>query len=215
MNEPLAVKTIDLVNGRLPTLAFGVSWDATVARTDTHAASALLREAHSMAPLMREEGNPFFVAPPDHRTGFVDLQAIVVALRAGGAYLAHVDGDAQEALDGALGHTGDDKTGLGEGWDELCTINLGFLPPEADSVALFAHCKSAHTLAEAKNGKAALFSLRDQGVLLDTSLAHQRASTHLMALLRRYRDTFLIQPVQATLPVTTLDDALAAIARAL
>ncbi len=215
MHDPSAMIPVERVNGRLPTLAFGVSWDATVARTDTEAAALLLQEAHSAADLMRADGNPFFVTPPERKSRFVDLQAIVVVLRAGGSYLAHVDGDELEALDGALAHTGDDKTGLGEGWDELCTINLGFLPPEADSIALFAHCKSAHTLAEAKNGKIALFSMRDQKTLLESPLTDKTASTHLLAVFRRYRDTFLIQPVGTTFTATTLEAALAATARVL
>lgn len=212
-SSPSPLLPIARVNGRLPTLAFGIKWTATVAKTETEAAYRLLADPMTVADFSGADSNPFFVQPAERRGSFVDLQAVVVALRAGGAYLAHVDGDELNALDGALGHTGDDKAGLGSGWGEVGTINLGFLPEEADSVALFVHSKSGHPLSAAKEGGCAVFSMRDQAVFLDLPLKEMAATTCLAALFRRHGTEMALQPVGLPFNATSVDKALSVIPR--
>ena len=200
---------IPRVNNRLLTLGYGVSWDATVSKSQTEEALAL----HSQHPdtIYHADNNPFYVAPREARGSFVDLQAIAVGLRREAGYVYYVDGDHSEGLDGAVAHTGDEKTGTtGGGWDELCTVSLGFVPEDVEGIALFVHCKSSHVLSDASNGKYAIFSMRDQSVMMEGELK-ERNTTRLVGILRRYKDDFVLQPLDLSFNAVTLDDALAAI----
>ena len=169
---------------------------------------------HSQPPdnIYRAEGNPFYVAPREDRNSFVDLQAIALGLRAEAGMVAYVDGDHMNALDGGLAHTGEDKTGYGSGWDEMVTVSLPFIPDDVRGVALFAHCKSSHMLSEASNGKYGLFSMRDQSVLMEGDLKSEK-TTHLIGMIRRYQDDFVIQPLDFSFNALSLDDVLATVTK--
>ncbi len=203
-------RRVERVNGRLPTLGFGVIWSATVAKTETEAATMLLEESVTTADFISADNNPFFIMPNERKSRFVDLQAIAVALRPGGAIHCIIDGHNVTAFEGAVAHTGDDKTGMGNGWDEVVTINLNTLPEEIDGIALYIHCKSGHLLADAEEGAFAVFSMRDQVPILKGDF-NVKTTSCLLGILRRVGADVVLIPVQHPFSTSSCEAALSLI----
>lgn len=198
-----AAISIARVNNRLPMLAVGLAWDSGFTSQDA-LNNATLTQALSGADLDAAAANPFFTIPPERKGALIDMQLIVVAV-GGGQVIAHVDGDELEALDAALAHTGDDKSGSEGGWDEMANVALNGLPAEVEKVALFAHSRNGHNLSEVPNLKAAVLSLRDNAALFEAKIG-SGGYTHLFAVFVRQGDDFVLQPVQSRVDVKQLAD---------
>jgi len=200
---------IERINNRLPLLGVGLGWDSGFASQEA-LNNAVLKQTLNAQDLDKAAANPFYIVPPQNKGQLIDMQLVVVAL-GGNQVVAHVDGDELEALDGALAHTGDDKSGADGGWDELANVALNSIPPGIEKIAVFAHCRSGHNLSEVPNLKAAIFAMRDGANLLAAPLG-SGGFTHLFAVFVRKGDDFVLQPVQARVHIPTLADVPAALA---
>lgn len=178
--------------GRLPTLCFGLAWDPL--RLDP--AIAASRKGLNAAGIkgLREQtasANALLRDPSE----FADLDALVFYF-AGKEPVGHISGIIEQALDGALAHTGDDRTGEGDGWDELIILNLEILPPDITALALVLDSAGGHPLEKVPNVRASVLLAQTQQSLLSIDRpAKADATTCLVAVLRRVEEGFSLTPV--------------------
>lgn len=183
---------VERVNGRLPTLKFGLAWDhvsmdSRVAEHKTGFPADVLAQTGAD----NEQANVLLRPASDH----ADLDAVVFWLK-GGVPIDYVSGQKNNALDGALGHSGDDKTGAGGGWDEVVLMQLNLLPPEVDSLAVILKAPRTLPLQQVPNIRASLFYAQGERPLLtlDRRFDHKETTLVFAMLLRRGPD-FVARPV--------------------
>jgi stress response protein SCP2 len=190
MSEPILIKP---VNGRLPTLCFGIAWDqlrldplvaAQRKGLNTASLSNLRSEADLANALLRDPSE------------FADLDAMVFYFK-GSQPQGHVGGVIGHALDHAIAHTGDDRTGYGDGWDELIVINLEMLPADVTALALVIDSSGGQPLEKVAALRASVMTAQPQTNLLSlNSPPAPDATTLLLAMLKRTDDGFTLVPVQ-------------------
>jgi stress response protein SCP2 len=183
---------VERVNGRLPTLKFGLAWDTLgldpkVAQQKTGFPPDVLAQTGADS----DQANVLLRPAGDQ----ADLDAVVFWLK-DGVPVDYISGQRGSALDGALGHSGDDKTGAGGGWDEVVLMQLNLLPPEINALAVMLKTAYKQPLQQVPNVRASLFYAQGERPLLtlDRRFDHKETSLVFAMLLRRGPD-FVVRPV--------------------
>jgi stress response protein SCP2 len=194
--------TVTPVNGRLPTLCFGLAWDPL--RLDPTIAAQRKGLRAEQIKGLRDKPD-MANALLRHPSEFADLDALVFYFN-GKEPAGHISGIIEQALDGALAHTGDDRTGEGDGWDELIVLNLEILPPAITALALMIDSAGGHPLENVPGVRASLQLAQTQKTLLSLQgRPAPGATTCLLALLQREGSGFTVTPVGKYLTVDSID----------
>ena len=88
----------------------------------------------------------------------VDLDASIAALDAGNKLIDSVSFKHLKALNDALVHSGDNRTGEGDGDDERITIDFALMPPNIDKLAVVVNSFSGQTFMDVKSAYFRVFS---------------------------------------------------------
>ncbi len=193
--------TITPVNGRAPTLCFGLAWDQ--AKLDPAVAALRRGLDPSRMPAIKKQpefANALLRTPGDSS----DLDALVFYFGDGAKLKGYLGGVYDMALDGALAHSGDDRSGHGEGWDELVVINLEMVPPDVSALALVVDVSSGPRLDKVKGLRSQLFYAQSgQALLTFEARPEPESSTLLLGIIRRTPEGFVVSPAQAFMATDT------------
>lgn len=187
-----------------PQLVFAIRW------SPLPGGYSPLEDYRRPEDLRAQDTNPFYSYPSDRMLKVMDLQAIAVGF--GGSNLDvmhHVDGDEPIAFDGSVIHAGDETSGGTSGWDETINLNLEMLPETVRAVALYAHCRSGHSLAQSTGSTFALMNLRDGAALCQGPLnsVGQGEKAMLCAMVVRYEGNFFVRQVGQLIDAGNLQQA--------
>lgn len=206
---------LERFNNRLPSVAFGLSWDFSL-HADESAPKAsilgkgirrLLSHLRHQPDITETDYMVDVVQLPPHeqemaqtlwarREQLANLDAKVLIL-SGGKVIARMIPTTPEILDGAITNTGDDVTGSGGGDDELVTANLNLLPDRVDGIVFYVESDRKRELSRYLNPSCHVSYMRDGRRLVLKSLQDVAHSGFVLAILKKQADgEFVFNPVQ-------------------
>ena len=108
-------------------------------------------------------------------SGSIDLDASVIVLDANKqvidtVYFGNLRGH-------GITHSGDNRTGAGEGDDEVITVNINTLPPSANSLVLTINSFTGQSFANVANAKCRILNQQTGEVLANYNLTAQGSHT--------------------------------------
>lgn len=208
---------IERINGRLPALVFGLSWDFSLPHADEAAAAKPVGKGplHRVINFFRrhpEETQDHFEQQVKaqnlqgedlelasafwarrERLANLDARALLLSK---GQIVARMTPALPELMDGAITSTGDDTTGSGDGDDERLTFHLGALPADVDQVVLYVDTIPALALCEYANPACHLSYVRDEKRIMAEALSGVSGTAYVLAVLARRGEDFVVVPVR-------------------
>jgi tellurium resistance protein TerZ len=117
-----------------------------------------------------------------------------------------------KSKDGSIVHTGDNRTGAGEGDDEQIIVDLTRVPPNVKSLVFTVNSFTGQTFAQVENGYCRIINANNQQEVARYDLAVQGAHTaQVMAKLYRHGGEWKMHAIGENASGRTFDDLMPAI----
>jgi tellurium resistance protein TerZ len=117
-----------------------------------------------------------------------------------------------KSKDGSIVHTGDNRTGAGDGDDEQIIVDLPRVPPHVKSLVFTVNSFTGQSFAQVENGYCRLLNAANQQEVARYDLAVQGAHTaQIMAKLYRHGGEWKMHAIGENASGRTFDDLMPAI----
>jgi tellurium resistance protein TerZ len=111
-----------------------------------------------------------------------------------------------QSNDGSIVHSGDNRTGAGDGDDEQITVDLARVHPEVKSLVFTVNSFTGQTFEKVQNAKCRLLDARDQSEIATFNLsALGNYTAQIMAKLYRHNDEWKMHAIGEMAQGTTFD----------
>ena len=146
------------------------------------------------------------------KTETVDLDASVVMFDESNRPVDTVWFRQLKSKDGSIVHTGDNRTGAGEGDDEQIIVDLTRVPPNVKSLVFTVNSFTGQSFAQVENGYCRIINATNQQEVARYDLAVQGAHTaQIMAKLYRHNGEWKMHAIGENASGRTFDDLMPAI----
>lgn len=141
--------------------------------------------------------------------GDIDLDANALLFDASGQMLDVVWFRQLQSRDGSIRHSGDNRTGAGEGDDETITVNLSRLPSEVTTVLFSVNNYTGQDFSRVENAYCRLVNTANNQEIARYNLSVQGGhSAMIMAVLKRQGNDWNLTAIGATSKGRTFQDNL-------
>jgi tellurium resistance protein TerZ len=146
------------------------------------------------------------------KTESVDLDASCVVFDEANNLVDTVWFRQLKSKDGSIVHTGDNRTGAGEGDDEQIIVDLARVPANVKSLVFTVNSFTGQTFAQVENGYCRIINANNQQEVARYDLAVQGAHTaQVMAKLYRHGGEWKMHAIGENASGRTFDDLMPAI----
>jgi tellurium resistance protein TerZ len=146
------------------------------------------------------------------KTEAVDLDASCVVFDEANNLVDTVWFRQLKSKDGSIVHTGDNRTGAGEGDDEQIIVDLSHVPANVKSLVFTVNSFTGQTFAQVENGYCRIINANNQQEVARYDLAVQGAHTaQIMAKLYRHGGEWKMHAIGENASGRTFDDLMPAI----
>lgn len=137
----------------------------------------------------------------------IDLDASVLVFDASGKLLDTVWFRQLKGMDGTIQHSGDNRTGEGDGDDETITIDLARISPAAASLVITVNSFTGQTFDKVDNAVCRLVDAKNNSEICRYELAQKGSHTGvIMAVLSRKNGPWSMQAIGETMQGRTVAD---------
>lgn len=136
----------------------------------------------------------------------IDLDASCIMFNANGQPIDVVFFRHLQSNDGSIVHTGDNRTGAGDGDDEQIIVDLAKVHPEVKSLVFTVNSFTGQTFEKVQNAKCRLLDARDQSEIATFNLsALGNYTAQIMAKLYRHNDEWKMHAIGEMAQGATFD----------
>ena len=146
------------------------------------------------------------------KTETVDLDASVVMFDEGNKAVDIVWFRQLKSKDGSIVHSGDNRTGAGDGDDEQITVDLSRVPPNIKSLVFTVNSFTGQSFAQVENAYCRILNAANQQEVASCDLSVQGSHTaQIMAKLYRHNGEWKMHAIGENGSGRTFDDLMPAI----